>query len=179
MSQETIYNNISNISTKHYQKGSIIFHEGESSDEKMYYIIEGSLSILKKTPDGEKKVGELNPGAFFGEMALVTTGLRAATIKVSSEKAKLGVIDKEVFKLLAKSSPGFLLSLLRSVVKNFSSAEDKIKRLENEVQALKEGKSINETVDDAIHILESNSAKDSIPAEETEDNPYLKAESKG
>lgn len=171
--QESIYDYIANVSTKTYRRGDVVFSEGDLSDGKMYYLIEGSVSVNKQYNKGNKIIGFLHEGAFFGEMALVMSAERTATIIISSDKAKLGEINRETFKTLSKNYPGFLFSLLRSVIKNFGAAEERIRILELQKKLLLEGKKSiadEESYESSIQ----PTAKDDHHEEDGE-NPYKQA----
>ncbi|MCB1191075.1 MAG: cyclic nucleotide-binding domain-containing protein [Leptospiraceae bacterium] len=128
---------ISNVSTKYFRNGEIVFEQGEYSNGIMYFVFEGELSVLK-TKQGKKKaeeIGVLEPGAFFGEMALIKSTPRMATIMVKSPKAKLGVIDKNSFIKLSKTSPGFLFILLKSVIERLYASEERLEELRNKINS--------------------------------------------
>lgn len=127
-----IYDYVNTIATKIYRNGEYIFQEGDISNGKMFFVFEGELSVLKKRPSGTQEVGTLEAGSFFGEIALIKSKPRMASIKVKSAMAKLGIIDKESFLRLSKNSPGFLFVLLKSVIERLTYAEERIEKLELE-----------------------------------------------
>jgi len=125
---------VHNVSTNHYKKDDIIFKQGEKSDGNMYFIFTGELSIIKNRDGKEHEIGTLMPGGFFGEMALIYPEPRAATIKVKSDSAKLGIVSKESFLQLAKVSPQFLFLLLRKTIERLNLAEKKIEKLQEDMK---------------------------------------------
>ncbi|MBE9563717.1 MAG: cyclic nucleotide-binding domain-containing protein, partial [Proteobacteria bacterium] len=55
---------------KSYSAKKIIIHEGDVPNS-LYYIIEGSVSVLAESETGEEIIlGQLNQGDFFGEAGL-------------------------------------------------------------------------------------------------------------
>ena len=53
---------------KSYKAKKIIIHEGDVSNS-LYYIIEGSVSVLAEGENGEEIIlAQLNQGDFFGEV---------------------------------------------------------------------------------------------------------------
>ena len=55
---------------KSYKAKKIIIHEGDVSSS-LYYIIEGSVSVLAESDTGEEIIlAQLNQGDFFGEAGL-------------------------------------------------------------------------------------------------------------
>src|ERR1700730_6495667 len=66
------------VRTRHYPKGSIIFHQGDPGTS--LYLIETGEVTLTLTGDSGKRLtlALLGPGAFFGEMSLLDGGPRSA-----------------------------------------------------------------------------------------------------
>ncbi|EKE04215.1 MAG: hypothetical protein ACD_20C00097G0032 [uncultured bacterium] len=68
-----------------YKKGDYVFTEGSDATE-MYFIMEGSVNVVKKTYKGAKKLLiELHESQFFGEMALVDRGKRSTSVVASTD----------------------------------------------------------------------------------------------
>ncbi len=60
-----------------YEKGQVIFFEGDDSED-LYFLISGQLDIFR----GKTKIREITEiGAFFGEMSFLLGGKRTATVK--------------------------------------------------------------------------------------------------
>ena len=72
--------------------GEPILHQGDAGDS-LFILSEGLLSVYIATPDGlGSKVGQINPGSFFGELSLLTGAPRSATVVpfVDSVVAEIG-----------------------------------------------------------------------------------------
>jgi glucose-6-phosphate 1-dehydrogenase len=93
-----------------YPAGATIMHKGEMGSE-MYFICRGQVEVL----DEEKRVAVLNEGDFFGELALLMSIPRTATIRAMTI-CDLFVLDKADFNRVLKDYPEFAGSL-REVVK--------------------------------------------------------------
>jgi CRP-like cAMP-binding protein len=77
--------------------GTEIIREGESADT-FYFIKDGAVEVYKKTPSGQTSVlSVLGKGEGFGEMALLTSSLRKATVIAKTDLTlyKLFKIDFE------------------------------------------------------------------------------------
>lgn len=61
-------------------EGESIIRQGES-DNSMFILVEGLLSVYIKKEEAEQRVARIYPGHFFGEMSLLTGEKRVATIK--------------------------------------------------------------------------------------------------
>ncbi|MBF0342734.1 MAG: cyclic nucleotide-binding domain-containing protein [Nitrospirae bacterium] len=81
MDDEEILKLLKMTKCRKYNKGEIIFDEGQPGD-RFYVIIEGSLSILKVLGDNSEEVlARLERGACFGEMAILENTARSARAK--------------------------------------------------------------------------------------------------
>ncbi|MCB1143341.1 MAG: cyclic nucleotide-binding domain-containing protein [Leptospiraceae bacterium] len=172
MSLNEMIDDFSNISQKFLKKDGIVFSEGDFCDGKMYFVLEGLLGIYKNKPGGENMVREVSSGMFFGEMGMIVSGKRAATVRVLSDKCKLGMIDKDIFVKLCNTHPNFLLALLRNIIKNFITAEEKIQHLEERIVNMENGKVYEDTIKSVLDILDMDSPH--VEEIKPEDNPFHK-----
>lgn len=62
----------------HLEDGTCIVREGEQG-RTFYLIVAGEVRVVVE--DGEREVARLGPGAFFGEIAVMTKQPRSATIE--------------------------------------------------------------------------------------------------
>lgn len=89
-------------------KGTVIVKETTPSTE-IYIILEGTVEILVGhsglSKFGEKRVGILDRGQSFGEVALVDQGLRSATVRCLSDTCRLLEISRNDFLKLLKKNP--------------------------------------------------------------------------
>jgi CRP-like cAMP-binding protein len=65
------------VHERRYLADEIIFDEGEEG-QALYLVLSGRVRINKKREDGYGPVAELEPGAFFGDMALLDNTPRSA-----------------------------------------------------------------------------------------------------
>ena len=65
-----------------YDGGQEIMRQGEWGGNTFYIAVEGSLDVYVREAGGQKRIGGLEPGACFGEMALLAGVERNATVKV-------------------------------------------------------------------------------------------------
>ncbi len=156
----TILDFVHSVFTKIYPKDAYIFNEGDDSDGNMYFLFQGQLKVCKtRQEDPDRTIKELFPGEFFGEIALISGRPRAMSVQVISPSAKIGVLNKSVFEKLERTSPQFLLLLLKNTFEKLNRAEIKLQNLYAEVHRKEE--------------KEKNSA---IPTKATEEEPPKTAE---
>jgi signal transduction histidine kinase len=98
-----------------FDKDEVVFHEGDAGDS-LYLVGTGSVRISKKGRAGEQEtLAVIEPGNFFGEMALLDGQPRSA-MAIAAEPILLAGVDDEVFQHLLELAPSRLhLNFLRLV----------------------------------------------------------------
>lgn len=86
-----------------------IIQEGDSGDT-MYIVLSGELEIYKKN----KVLADRVPGQYFGEMALIESKPRSASIR-AIKKSLLLEITKEQFQEYFATNPSSLMALLKAL----------------------------------------------------------------
>lgn len=107
---------VTNTSYRHQRvsAGVTLCQEGDFGDT-MYYVIAGSLHILKSVIQGaEKVIATLGVGQYVGEMSLLTGARRSATIR-AAEETEVIEIDQQNFLQLVQDQPHICLDLLRQL----------------------------------------------------------------
>jgi signal transduction histidine kinase len=99
-----------------FDAGDIIFEEGEPGD-CLYLVVEGSVRISKLGRGGNQEtLNFINPGNFFGEMALIDGQPRSAQASAAAPTV-LGQVDAAAFERILENAPRTLhMNFLRSVV---------------------------------------------------------------
>ena len=91
------------------EAGKVIVREGTPGEE-FYLIAEGTVSVTLR----DKELAKLTAGDFFGEMALVDQGPRAATITAETPVSLL-VLGSREFATLIDSVPAVGKKILKGV----------------------------------------------------------------
>ena len=92
--------------------GEILFRQGEPGDT-LYVVADGEVDVIHEGPP-RNRVARLGPGAFFGEVALVTEQPRSATIAAATPTDLLA-IDRTLVSELVADHPEVLVVILRFV----------------------------------------------------------------
>lgn len=94
-----------------YQKGDVIFHEGDSAD-CFYTVLRGKAKVYKSTPAGKEIIlALLGPGSPLGAVAIYQ-GLPFPASAMAFEDSVLISIPVTKFFDLLESDPGFVRRLL-------------------------------------------------------------------
>ncbi len=99
-----------------FDADDVIFQEGEPGD-CLYLVVEGSVRISKEGRGAKQEtLGFIQPGNFFGEMALIDGQPRSAQA-TAAEATVLGKVDHATFERILERAPRDLhMNFLRSVV---------------------------------------------------------------
>lgn len=97
--------------------GRVLARQGEYGAE-FYVLIEGSVSVER---DGQH-IGDLGPGAFFGELALLAHIQRTATVTTSAP-SKLLVVGAREFRSLLEDEPSIVRTILQVVAERVARME--------------------------------------------------------
>lgn len=111
------------IERKVLYAGQYIFREGEEGN-LAYLVQEGRVEIIKRTPAGDKLLGDVSRGGIFGEMALVDNQPRMASAR-AAEQTTLIVVTREQFEKKLKDADPFIRGLLNIFVRNIRQMANK------------------------------------------------------
>jgi CRP/FNR family cyclic AMP-dependent transcriptional regulator len=102
--------------------GDLIFHEGDDSRE-MYVVVEGEVTVSKKSAKGQITLATLKKGDFVGEMSLLESLPRSATARATG-KTKLLVIHPGGFLLKIRRDPTFAFEMLQTLSRRIRVTND-------------------------------------------------------
>jgi CRP/FNR family transcriptional regulator, cyclic AMP receptor protein len=86
---------------KEFPAGTVLFREGEAG-QSMYLLLDGFADVTV----GAVQVELATPGAILGEMALIDSSARSASV-VCRSRCKLVPVDRAAFDLLVQETPAF------------------------------------------------------------------------
>jgi len=92
-----------NMALRSFSNGERLIEQG-AAGESMFILSEGLLHAFINTNGSEEKlrVGEINPGQFFGEMSLLTGEPRSASIVAATDVVVHEITKDHITKLLTK-----------------------------------------------------------------------------
>jgi Fe-S-cluster-containing dehydrogenase component/CRP-like cAMP-binding protein len=86
-----------------YDASEEIMRQGEWGGNTFYIAVEGALDVYVREAGGQKKIGQLEPGTCFGEMALLAGVERNATVSVpANQSAVVLEVTRPALRLLRK-----------------------------------------------------------------------------
>ena len=90
-------------------EGESLMEEGRRGRE-FFVLVEGAATVRR----GGRKLADLGPGDWFGEIAILTYKPRTATVTAISP-VRLLVISDRAFRRVVETTPRIALNVLRSV----------------------------------------------------------------
>lgn len=102
-------------------RGAVLFAEGEQGSH-MYVLMWGRADISV----GGDTLESAGPGALLGEMALVSSAPRSATV-VAATECKLVAVDVKQFDLLARESPEFARHVMTVMADRLRRTNERLK----------------------------------------------------
>jgi ABC-type lipoprotein export system ATPase subunit len=105
LTQQQLIWTTSKLQPQKYPAGSVIIQKGERAD-KFYIVTKGYVEVILQTPDGQEfTVSRIEEGQYFGEIALMKSGISMATVRGAPHNdVELAALDRDNFsKLIADS----------------------------------------------------------------------------
>jgi CRP-like cAMP-binding protein len=95
---------IHNLEKRSYRRGEVIIRQGDRGD-RFYILASGLVGVYRQRVFWRKRVAGLEPGRFFGEMALIDNVKRTATI-LGEHDGELYSLSRDAFNKVLLSNPG-------------------------------------------------------------------------
>ena len=115
-------------SLKKVPKKNVVFQEGEAG-EVLLIILSGKVKVLLSGKDGQEFIlAMLGPGNFFGEMAILESAPRSASVMTVEPCEFLLLSQKDVTALL-KKYPGIALKILKNLSQRLRRTTEQIRSL--------------------------------------------------
>jgi len=109
-------------------KGTVILSEGELGDS-LYAIINGRVKVFIGDEDGREIILKiLQPGDFFGEMSMVDSQPRSASVS-TLETSTFKVLSHEAFAECLTRAPRIATLVMQALAKRLRDADRKISTL--------------------------------------------------
>lgn len=102
-----------------YRAGEAIVREGEPGD-RLFFVVHGRVTVSKSGDAGQPVVlGEFGPGDFFGEMSLVESVVRSASV-VAAEPTRVYSLKAIDFYRLYKLRPEQYAIVMLNIARDLS-----------------------------------------------------------
>lgn len=114
--------------TRSYPANSILINEGDDTDS-LYVVLEGEVKVYASDTAGKEVIlNILGPGEYFGELALVDSEPRSASVK-TMQATKVMVIAKHDFKKVLAEHPDIAFNMIQSLARQVRELTNNVKSL--------------------------------------------------
>jgi len=128
VSDEDLESIASLLIERRFPKNKTIVEEGLSGDY-MYVIREGRVKVTKLSGDGREKILELlEAGSFFGEMSLLDSAPRSASVKALTEVRILALARNDFLNVLRRS-PDLALAVIQELTQRLRQQDEQASSL--------------------------------------------------
>lgn len=103
---------------KAYAAGDLVFREGDPG-KGLFVLLDGSVAIIRTTPDGEQSLASLGPGACFGELALIDDQPRSATARATTP-CRLLILYRSHFEALVEGDRAIAVVVMRNLLRTLA-----------------------------------------------------------
>ena len=120
---QTDLGRIANMTRRYvFQKGDVIIREGEP-DKRLFVIVDGEVEVIKDLGGkNERRVRNLGPCSYFGEMALIDDLVRSASI-LAKEDIQVLCLDGWDLRQEIEKYPTLATELLQMLSKRIRAIE--------------------------------------------------------
>ena len=108
--------------------GAVLTAEGEPGDS-LYLVISGDLEVVKRSGTGDVPLARLGPGEIVGEMAVLESRPRTASVRAISPVRVLRIPGATLLELL-RTRPGASISMIRTVSGRLRNTEAMLRERE-------------------------------------------------
>ena len=128
VSDEDLHSLASLLIERRFPKHKTVVEEGLPGDY-MYVIREGRMKVTKLSGDGREKILELlNAGDFFGEMSLLDSAPRSASVKALTDVRILALARNDFLKLLL-GGPDLALAVIQELTRRLRQVDEQASSL--------------------------------------------------
>ncbi len=107
------------LTRKQFGKDGVVFREGDLGSE-LFFVLSGSASAyIRQENGGDIRLVTFPPGAVFGELAILDSGPRSATVIADEDLVVYG-LSKGNFVTLSAQTPALAIKLLASLGRELS-----------------------------------------------------------
>ena len=101
-----------------YTTGDVIFSTGDTGDH-MYAVVNGTVEIKV----GNNIVEIVEPGGFFGEMALIDNSPRSATA-IAGDMCQLAHVNQKQFLRMVEHTPFFAITVMEKMAERLRHMDE-------------------------------------------------------
>jgi CRP-like cAMP-binding protein len=107
---------LSQFRRRKFSRGEVVFHEGDPADT-LHLVARGLFGVEKILPLGDTSLlAVLGPGAFFGELALLSADAHRTATVAAIEDSETRSIHRDDLERIRRAHPSVTEALIRALV---------------------------------------------------------------
>ena len=115
-------------SRKNFPDKNVIFQEGDSGDV-LFIILSGKVKVLLTGKNGQEYIlSRLGPGNFFGEMAILESAPRSASV-ITVEPSEFFLLGRKALTELLKHHPDIAMKILKNLSQRLRKVSEQVRSL--------------------------------------------------
>jgi signal transduction histidine kinase len=114
------------------EKGEVLFHEGDEG-KRAFFIKDGELEVFKESSGREVLLAVRGPGSVIGEMALLQSLPRSATVRARKDTV-LYAIGKDDLDQVLYSSPSAMQTMFQTMLDRLKADQVSLRQSEKMAQ---------------------------------------------
>jgi CRP-like cAMP-binding protein len=130
---EAVAQMIPHVRVLRFKSGETVFKQGDRASE-LYFIVSGSVQVVRSAASETTLIAELGEGDTFGEIGLVSDQPRTATVRAKTDIA-VYTLNRKEFEQLVKQSPALRDASSRMVTQRLQDIQEKEKARNAESEA--------------------------------------------
>ncbi|MDJ0807500.1 MAG: Crp/Fnr family transcriptional regulator [Gammaproteobacteria bacterium] len=116
------------VTVRTYPKHAIVINEGDDANA-LYVVLSGQVKVFLSNEEGKEIiVNMLGPEEYFGELALLDSSRRSASV-MTTEKSKLAFLAKVEFQRVLAEHSEIALNLIRALTGRVRILSENVKNL--------------------------------------------------
>src|SRR5262245_30726562 len=119
--------------SRHVPSGSVIFRQGDPGEE-MFFITSGRVSLRFGSDGRDRELAVVEPGEFFGELALLRNAPRTATAVAVTDTTVLAV-RRETFALMMSDDLEVVYRMLAALGRRLGETDSHVAELAQRVRS--------------------------------------------
>lgn len=115
-------------SRQKFRDKNVIFQEGDSG-EVLFIILSGKVKVLLTGKNGQEFIlSHLGPGNFFGEMAILESAPRSASV-ITAEPSEFFLLGRKELKELLTNHPDIAMKILKNLSQRLRKVSEQVRSL--------------------------------------------------
>ncbi len=120
------------VREKRVGPGELVFSENDLGEE-MYLVHQGRIGLFHEVAGREEPIGVVEPGGYFGEMAIIDERPRSATARAETPTILL-VLHQSDFRRAVQDYPDIAFEVFKEFSRRLRRADEQIRSLRLELE---------------------------------------------